>query len=340
VRPGSELTIETRDGLDGPFGPESGDADVLAMDLGLGHPLTGPVYVDGAQPGDVLEVEFVRYETSDFGFTAIIPGVGLLGDLFTDPFLVKWRIDGGVARSDQLPGVAIPGDPFVGNIGVAPSPALAIEAQRREQRIQAHGGEVVPPAPQAATPGSAADGLRTVPPRENGGNLDIRDLCAGSRLYLPVEMPGGLLSVGDLHFAQGDGEVCGTAIEVAGSVVVRLGLLKQPKHRARFPTFETPARHEPPRVGTTGIPVEAGMDLNAAAREALIGMLDYLADTRGFSRVQAYALASVAVDLRVSEVVNVPYPVVSALLRTDIFPATDAPVNNAEERRHATGLDR
>jgi formamidase len=321
VRPGTEVTVETRDGLDGPFGPGSHDDDVLAMNLGLGHPLTGPLYVDGAEPGDVLEVEFIAYETSDFGFTAVIPGVGLLGDLFTEPFLVKWHIDAGVARSEQLPGVAVPGEPFVGNIGVAPSPALALQAQQREQRIQARGDAVVPREPEAAVPRAAADGMRTVPPRENGGNLDIRDLCAGSRLFLPVSMPGGLLSLGDLHFAQGDGEVCGTAIEVAGSVAVRVGLLEQARHRSRFPAFETPARSEPPRVGTTGIPVETGMDLNAAAREALLAMIDYLGDTRGFSRSQAYALASVAVDLRVSEVVNVPYPVVSALLRTDIFEA-------------------
>ena len=167
-------------------------------------------------------------------------------------------------------------------------------------------------------PPSAADGLRTIPPRETGGNLDIRQLVAGSRIWLPVEVPGALFSVGDLHFAQGDGEVCGTAIEVAGAVTVRLAVQKQAA-RTRFPCYETPARPGRRRFATTGIPVDAGMSIDAAAREALIEMIDHLERTYGFVRPAAYALCSAVVDLRVSEVVDVPYPIVSALLPLDVF---------------------
>jgi formamidase len=161
--------------------------------------------------------------------------------------------------------------------------------------------------------------LRTIPPRETGGNLDIRQLVAGSRVYLPVAVPGALFSIGDLHFAQGDGEVCGTAIEVAGAVTVRFGLNKSPGARLRFPSYETPARPGRRSFATTGIPVEAGMDLNAAAREALLEMIDHIERTYRFERPAAYALCSAVVDLRVSEVVDVPYPVVSALLPLDVF---------------------
>jgi formamidase len=131
-------------------------------------------------------------------------------------------------------------------------------------------------------------------------------------------VPGGLFSIGDLHFAQGDGEVCGTAVEVAGAVTVRFAVHRE--HTApRFPSFETPGAPERPSFGTTGIPVDAGMDLNAAAREALLEMLAHLEHTYGFARPAAYALCSACVDLRVSQVVDVPYPIVSALLPLDVF---------------------
>jgi formamidase len=175
--------------------------------------------------------------------------------------------------------------------------------------------------PEGAKPPEAADGLRTIPPRELGGNLDVRQLVAGSRIWLPVDVTGALFSVGDLHFAQGDGEVCGTAIEVAGAVTVRFGLIEGAAGRSRFPTFETPERPGRRSFATTGIPVDTGMDLNAAAREALVEMIDHLERTYGFARPAAYALCSAIVDLRVSEVVDVPYPIVSALLPLDVFDA-------------------
>jgi formamidase len=317
--PGEEVRLETEDGLDGQLTRDSTHADAGRLDLGLGHPLTGPVYVGGAQPGDTLEVELLAYETADFGTTAVIPGFGYLADLFADPYLVKWEIAGGLARAAELPGVAVPEDAFAGVIGVAPSHERMEAIRRREEALAARGQPVADSMPEAALPPEAADGLRTIPPRELGGNLDVRQLVAGSRLWLPVDVPGALFSIGDLHFAQGDGEVCGTAIEVAGSVTVRFGLIEAVAGRSRFPTFETPGRPARRSFATTGIPIAEGMDLDAAAREALLEMIDHLERTYGFARPAAYALCSACVDLRVSEVVDVPYPVVSALLPLDVF---------------------
>jgi formamidase len=319
VAPGEEITLETRDGIDDQLGRGSTHADILSVDLGLGHPLTGPVAVEGAEPGDLLEVELVAYETADFGVTPIFPGFGFLADVFTEPYLVAWEIRDGVARSDELPGVGVPEDLFAGVAGVAPSHALMERMRAREEAIAARGGPVADASPETAIPPEAASGLRTIPPRETGGNLDIRQLVAGSRLLLPVEVPGALFSAGDLHFAQGDGEVCGTAIEVAGAVTVRFGLRKDPPWRPRYPAYETPARPGRRSFATTGIPVDAEMDLTAATRAALLEMIDYLEGTYGFGREAAYALCSACVDLRLSELVDVPYPLVSALLPLDVF---------------------
>ena len=314
-----EVRLETEDGLAGQLRRESTHADAGRLNLGLGHPLTGPLYVRGAEPGDVLEVQFLEYETTDFGTTALIPGFGYLADLFPDPYLVKWEIEDGVARSNELPGVAVPEETFAGVVGVAPSRALLEEFRAREEALRERGQAVADSFPDTAVPPVARDGLRTIPPRETGGNLDVRQLVAGSRLWLPVAVPGALFSVGDLHFAQGDGEVCGTAIEIAGAVTVRFALHKSPAARTRFPSYETPARPGRARFATTGIPVETGMDLNVAAREALLEMIGHLERSYGFERAAAYALCSAVVDLRISEVVDVPYPVVSALLPLDVF---------------------
>jgi formamidase len=318
VRPGEEITLETRDGLDGQLTRDSSHADVLDLDLGLGHPLTGPVYVEGANPGDVVDIELLAYETSDFGATAVIPGFGFLADVFTDPYLVPWEIADGAARSPELPGVAVPGDPFVGVIGVAPSHESMDEIARREQALADAGAPVADRLPETAIPAAASAGLRTIPPREIGGNLDIRQLVAGSRITLPVHVEGALVSVGDLHFAQGDGEVCGTGIEVAGAVTLRFGV-RTPERTVRMPSFETPERRSPRSFATTGIALGTPMDVDTAARVALLEMIDYLEARLGIARAAAYALCSVAVDLRISEVVDIPYPLVSALLPLEIF---------------------
>src|SRR5262249_39984817 len=161
---------------------------------------------------------------------------------------------------------------------------LLDEFRGREETLRERGQPVADPLPEAAVPPTAADGLRTIPPREAGGNLDIRQLVAGSALWLPVAGPRALVSIGDLHFAPGDGEVCGTAIEVAGAVTVRFALHKSPAARTRFPSYETPARPGRASFATTGIPVDTGMDLNVAAREALLEMIAHLERTYGFER--------------------------------------------------------
>lgn len=318
IRPGEEITLETRDGLDGQLTRSSSHEDAGRLDLGLGHPLTGPVYVEGAEPGDTVDIELLAYETADFAVTAVIPGFGYLADAFPEPYVVKWEIAGETARSEELPGVAVPGDPFAGVVGVAPSHELMEEIARRERVLAERGAPVADLLPESATPVSARAGLRTIPPREIGGNLDIRQLVAGSRISLPVQVPGALVSVGDLHYAQGDGEVCGTGIEVAGAVTLRVGVRNGPRP-LRLPTFETPERPARRSFGTTGIALEAPMDLDAAARTALLEMIDYLVDRLDVERAAAYALCSAAVDLRISEVVDVPYPLVSALVPLDLF---------------------
>ena len=324
VAPGEELILETEDGLAGQLGPESAHEDAGSLDLGLGHPLAGPVRVEGAEPGDVLEVDFVAYEPADFGVTAIIPGFGYLADLFPDPYLVKWTLERGHARSTELPGVAVPGAPFAGVAGVAPSHETMARIRAREEELRARGGAVAEDVPGAAVPPQAAAGLRTIPPRELGGNLDVPQLVAGSRLLLRVDVHGALFSVGDLHFAQGEGEVCGTGIEVAGAVTVRFGLRKQPDWVPPFPAYETPGLPARRAFATVGLPVaddgrNESLDLSLATRRALLAMLEHLTVERGLGREAAYALMSAAVDLRLSEIVDVPNPVVSALLPLDIF---------------------
>ncbi len=319
VRPGETVTLETRDGIDGQLTRASTHADCASIDLGLAHPLTGPVYVEGAEPGDLLEIELLEYETPPFGFNCVVPGFGFLADLFPDPFFAPWELDGALARSPELPGIAVSACPHAGVIGIAPSHAL-MEAQRAtEQRIRDAGGPVADDAPETAIPAHAASGLRTIPPRMNGGNLDIRRLVAGATLYLPVQVPGALLSLGDVHFAQGDGEVCGTGIEIEAAVTVRLGLRKAPRWLPCSPTYRTPAQPGRAMFATTGIAEDDPMDLTAAARAALIAMIDWLVAEHGLSRSAAYCLCSACVDLHLSEVVDVPYPLVSALIPLDVF---------------------
>ncbi|MEA2363641.1 MAG: formamidase [Thermoleophilaceae bacterium] len=318
VEPGAEVTFELRDSRDRQLGRHSAHEDLLATPS-IAHPLTGPLEVAGAQPGDLLELEVLGYETDDFGWTAIWSGSGFLGDLFERPFLARWELDGSHARSEQVPGVVVPACVHAGTIGVAPSWELLERARAREAAI----GTANPPSPELAWPPAAADGLRTYPPRENGGNMDIRDLGPGARLWLPVHVPGALLSVGDLHFAQGDGEVCISAIETGGSATFRVGV-RRGGWRPAFPCYEAPPR--PPRAmfATTGIPLDdAGgqgdLDLNLAARRALLELLGWLTAERGLGRESAYVLMSVAAELRISELVDAPNALVSAALPLDVF---------------------
>jgi formamidase len=191
---GEELTLETEDGLAGQLGPQSSHADAGSLDLGLGHPLAGPVHVQGTEPGDLLEVDLVAYPPAEFGVTALIPGFGYLADLFPDPYVVKWSIEDGRARSPELPGIAVPDATFAGVVGLAPSWETAMLIRAREEELRGRGGAVADDLPESAFPPGAASGLRTIPPRELGGNLDVPQLVAGSRLLLPVDVPGALFS--------------------------------------------------------------------------------------------------------------------------------------------------
>jgi len=334
VGEGEEVTLETRDALDGQLGPGKTVADMGSVDANLVHPLTGPVYVKGAEPGDMLEVEFVDVAPQPTAFSAIMPGLGFLRDVMTTPFLVHWQLRDGWATSEQIPGVRIPGAPFMGISATSPSAQKLKEWTEREQRALEGGGFVLPPEPAGAVPGGqpASEGLRTLPPRENGGNFDVKQLTRGSKLLLPVFVEGALFSTGDAHYAQGDGEVCVTAVEMGAAVTVRFRVLKGLANQRTFagPVFSHPGYFQDPRfaapqnfLGVMGMPINASGEiepenLTLAARNATLNMMTLLQE-RGFSREQAYVICSVAVDLRVSNVVDVPNYVVSALLPEAIF---------------------
>jgi formamidase len=334
VGEGEEIALETRDALDGQITPATTVADFPSINAGAVHPLTGPVFVKGAEPGDMLEIEFTDIVAQPAAFSMIMPGLGFLRDVMTDPFLVHWRIGDGWATSAEIPQVRIPGAPFMGVSGVAPSAAKLTEWTAREQRVIERGGMALPPDPNGAVPTGPCGlaGLRTLPPRENGGNFDVKQLTAGSKLFLPVFVPGALFSTGDGHFAQGDGEVCVTAVEMGATAVVRFKLHKGLANRRKFtaPVFSRETYFTDPRfaaperfLGVMGMPINAAGEIEAenltlACRNAVLNMMELLQE-RGFSREQAYVICSVAVDLRVSNVVDVPNYVVSALLPEAIF---------------------
>jgi acetamidase/formamidase len=278
VAPGDTVELETVDASGAQLSPDSTVADVPALDFAKVNPVSGPVVVDGAAPGDALKVTIQSFQPSGWGWTANIPGFGLLADPFTEPALHLWKYDPTtMAAAMYGPGGAVPLKPFAGTIGVAPT----------------------------------EPGLHSiVPPRRVGGNMDIRDLAAGTTLYLPVEVAGALFSVGDNHAAQGDGEVCGTAIESPMTVALTFDLVKGAK--LKFPRFTTagPVSHHFDAAGyeaTTGI----GPDLFQAARDAVSAMIDLLSGRHGMNPVEAYMLCSVCADLRISEIVDQPNWVVS-----------------------------
>jgi formamidase len=334
--PGDEVVLQTRDALDGQAGPRANAAAIGAANLNVVHPLTGPVYVNGAEAGDLLEVEILAVEPDGYGFTVQIPGFGFLRDEFPDPYIAKWSIADGWATSEDLPGVRIPGHPFMGTIGLAPDRELLESTTAREQALLDRGGFVLPPDPTDAVPSDpaiAGEALRTVPPRETAGNVDIKQLGAGAKLFIPVHAEGGLFSAGDAHFAQGDCETCGTAIEMRATLHVRFAVHKgraaalgiRDLQFSREDYFVAPEFAAPRRFfATTGRSVtrdgeNRSEDLTLAARNALLNMIDHLGERGGWTPQQAYAICSVAVDLKVSELVDVPNFVVSAFLPLDIF---------------------
>jgi acetamidase/formamidase len=285
IDPGDTVIFDTRDAADGYYSRASTHADVLGRGPFRGHPLTGPVAVRGAVPGDVLAVEVLAMRpAADFGWTAIRPGRGLLPEAeFATPHLVIWDLsDGEFARMG--PGIAVPLAPFPGVMGTALD---------------------------------VAGGHSTMPPRKNGGNMDIKHLTAGSTLYLPVWVEGALVSVGDGHGAQGDGEVCVTAVEMMAEVTLRFGLRRgQSIPEPRLRTSAAPARRA---AGPCFVTTAHGPDLFASAQQAVRYMIDHLVTERGLGREDAYILSSVAVDLSISEIVDAPNWIVSASLPESVF---------------------
>lgn len=335
VAPGEDLLLETRDAADGQVKPHMVFEDLARNDKKAGHPLTGPIFVKGAKPGDILEVEFVDLTPQNYGWTVIRPGAGFLREIFDAKFLAHWHVDQGFARSAQIPGVKIPEGIFMGTAGVAPSHDQLRLWNDRETDLVRRGGIALLPDALDAVPTSepiASTGLRTMPPRENGGNADIRQLTRGSRLQLPVGVDGALFSLGDAHYAQGDSECCITAIEMGATAVVRFRLLagEAARRKTRFPRFSHPGYFAAPQwaaphnfIATTGLPIrddgtQECEDLTLAARNALLEMIELLGE-RGFSREQAYVICSLAVDLRISNAVDLPNVCVSAILPEAIF---------------------
>jgi formamidase len=333
--PGDEVILETRDAFDGQMGPDVSLDVVAAANLDRLHPLTGPVYINGAEPGDLLDIEILDIESDRYGYTVQVPGFGFLRDQFPEPFKVSWEISDGWATSADLPGIRVPGAPFMGTIGLSPGHDLLAATTARERALLERGGFVLPPSAASAIPREpeiAGHGLRTTPPREQGGNMDIKQLSKGAHLLIPIDTPGALFSAGDAHFAQGDCETCGTAIEMDATLHVRFQIRKgeAAQKGIRHPRFTRKDYYLPPEfaaprrfTATTGISVttdgvDHSEDVSLAARNALLNMIDHLSE-RGWTAQQAYAICSVAVDLKISQVVDVPNMLVSAFLPEDIF---------------------
>ncbi len=333
IDPGDEVAFECRDGFDGQIRDGAPIEDLARLQLGREHPLTGPVSVRGAEPGDVLAVDVVDVEAAGYGFSAVFAGFSRLAERFTTPWLSHWRISDGVATSPEIPEVTISGRPFLGIIGVAPSPARMEEFREREQRLAEQGCRLMLPTSRFAVPDDppiAGAGLRTMTPRENGGNWDVESFGVGSTVNLAVEVEGALLSAGDPHFRQGDGEVSGAAIEMSATATLRVGLIKSADVRWQPVSPGATERRLPDPGGewlvTTGIPVDRGgdnreMDLLLAVDRALDQMVDRVAAEYGYDEVQAFTIVGLAVQLRVSMIVAAPNCTVTASLPTDIFDA-------------------
>ena len=355
ARPGQTLVLHARNASDFDLDPASTYDDPRAGDpqIGTVHPLTGPVHIEGAEPGDVLAVTLLDIAPGPFGYTSVSP-IGFVSDHVSGSFRAAWRLNRREAVSDDLPGVRVPNASFPGIVTVLPGPDQLAAMLSREAELRAVGGAGFPPHPLHASPaavcgpnGSHADEcLRTLPPREHGGNLDIRYLQVGVTLYLPCYVEGCGLAIGDPHFAQGDGEVSGTAIEMDADFTLTTRLIKEGPELRRGPHFEGPVRvlDIPSRrfYATTGFPLKAAgevppdmrylgaserigalrnlsKDVSLAARNALLEMIDYITATYGLTREQAYVVASVAVDLRIGQLVDAPNVGVTALLPLDIF---------------------
>jgi acetamidase/formamidase len=281
---GDTVVVWTRDVSDNQIGPDSDTSVIAGLDWNRVYPLNGPIGIHGAEPGDTLAIEVLDIHTQGWGWTAVLPGLGLLPEDFPDAYLRIFDLShGDVAylRED----VVIPVEPFFGTMGVCPAGASA---------------------------------QPVMPPGIFGGNMDTRQLVRGSTLYLPVQVEQALFSCGDAHAAQGDGEVCVTGLEAPMFAALRFTLEKgrsipAPQYRTSAPL--TRRVDSAPFYGTTGV----GGDLYAAAQDAVRAMVDHIATTYDLGREDAYLLCSLAVDLKISEIVDAGQYIVSALLPEAIF---------------------
>lgn len=283
VQPGAVIEFDLLDASCGQLDAGCGVPQLLQLDFARVDQVGGPIAVEGAEPGDTLQIDLLDFQPADWGWTACIPGFGLLADDFPDAAYKVTRIPPS-GPIEFLPGIRLPMAPFCGVIGVAP----------------------------------AAGPLSTIPPDVHGGNMDTRHLVAGSTLFLPVFQPGAQLSAGDGHATQGDGEVCGTAIETPMKATVRVSVRKDLHVTApEFLAAEEPhaALRSGRRYATDGV----GPDLLVAARDATRRMIDWLGREHGLGPTDAYMLCSVGVDLRISEIVDLPNYVVTAYCPLGIF---------------------
>ena len=357
--PGERIVFAGRDAFDLILDPdEFSTSDAIPREgVGIVHALTGPVFINGAKAGDVLAVTIEAVEPARVGWTEAGP-FGFAGDQFgTDERFIVWRINEEYAVSDALPGVRIPNASFPGVVTTLPDDRLLADILAREKQLLDLGGAVMTPDPDEAEPAAlcGAEGtkpeecLRTIPPREHGGNMDIRYITTGTTVYLPCYIDGCGLAVGDFHYAQGDGEVAGTAIEMGGKMIVTTRVVDDPPDLSRGPHYEGPASvlgiPSERFYAVTGFPLkEAGSvpadlayldspkiaglsnlsaDINLAARNALAAMIDYIVSEYGYDRTQAYMIASIAVDMRIGQLVDVPNVGVTAILPLDIFVGHD-----------------
>ncbi len=276
VPSGAVVEVLTREASDGQITPATLEADLANVDFGLIHPLTGPIAVEGASPGDILAVTIQEVEVTGWGWATILPGFGFLADEFTEPWIRGFDMEPGATEVAFNDDITIPLDPFPGVMGVAP----------------------------------ATDSmLVTIPPRENGGNMDNRYLGPGTTVYFPVQVEGANFSIGDAHAVQGDGEVSGTAIEAPVRVVFTVEVMDNPRGMVE-PQYETDDYYAVTGFGTT---------IDEAARKATRYMIDYLVAEHGLTRNEAYVLCSLAGDLKISETVDVPHMLVSMHMPKGIF---------------------
>jgi acetamidase/formamidase len=281
IAPGDTVHLECADSSGAQVRPGMTVADFLKIDRGRIHALTGPIFVESAEPGDVVQVDVLEVAHKGWGWSSVITGLGFLKDQFREPYLFHWQLDGEVSRS--LAPAVVPLRPFCGVMGVAP----------------AEDGE-----------------FRTRPPGNFGGNMDVRELCTGARLYLPVLNSGALFSAGDAHAAQGDGEVCINGIECPADVALRFEVHK--RKPLVGPMVESKAAQG--QEAEAWIVVESATDVIAAARAATLRMIDFLIARWRVSDVHAYLLCSVAMHLRLSQVVNEPMYTVSAAMPKRVLP--------------------